>query len=142
MSTLLSFRPTQSRQNTGWHGLMYEGRVPVEAMVGMGLQPLFAQHSELKNLEFRLIDPTRADGLLGDDLLSVAANELAFRSGSGNATVHPAEARGHSVQLFEPTNPEAAVEEIEPSHGGAPVIQFRPRAKPVFDPQDPPPTAA
>lgn len=142
MSTLLNFRPTQSRQNTSWHGLLHEGRVPVETMVGMGLQPLFAQHRELKNLEFRLVDPTRDDGLLGDDILSLAANEVAFRSAHGKATVHPLEARGHSVQLFEPTPPESAAGEIEPALGGAPVIQLRPRAKPVYDPHTPPPTAA
>lgn len=142
MSTLLSFRPTQSRQNTSWHGLLHEGRVPVEIMVGMGLQPLFAQHRDLKNLEFRLVDPTREDGLLSEDILSAAANETGFRSGSGKATVHPLEARGHSVQLFEPTRPESTAEELEPANGGAPVIQFRPRAKPAFDPHTPPPAAA
>lgn len=142
MSTLLSFRPTQSRQNTGWQGLLHEGRLPVETMVGMGLRPFFAQHRELKNLEFRLIDPTRDDGLLSDDILSVAANEVVFGAASGKATVHPMEARGHSVQLFEPTRPESTAEELEPAYGGAPVIQFRPRAKPAFDPHTPPPTAA
>lgn len=142
MSTLLSFRPTQSRQNTAWHGLMHEGRVPVETMVGEGLQPLFAQYRELKNFEFRLVDPARDDGLLSDDILSVAANEIAFGSGARKATVHPMETRGHSVQLFEPARPGSATEEIEPALGGAPVIQFRPRTKPVFDPQTPPPSAA
>ncbi|KWU17947.1 hypothetical protein [Burkholderia cenocepacia] len=140
MSTIIDFRPTQSRQSPTLRAEHPE-RVTVETMLQDVLQPLFGQNPGLTNLEFKLRDPSRTDDRLGDDILSTAVNDGRVPAASGKAAVHPLEARGHSVRLVEATLA-TAEDEVSDNAFGGPVIQFRPRQKPVFDPYTPPPSAA
>ena len=141
MSTIIDFRPTQSRQAPVFRAEHPE-RVTVEALLAAVIQPVFSQNPTLANVEFKLLDPLRSDERLGEDILSTAVNDAkAISSENGRAVVHPLEVRGHSVRLVD-ASPATEADETPVQTLGAPVIQFRRREKPHFDPYTPPPTAA
>jgi predicted MarR family transcription regulator len=141
MSTIIDFRPTQSRQAPVFRAEHPE-RVTVEALLAAVIQPVFSQNPALTNVEFKLRDPSRSDERLGEDILSTAVNDVKVAaSEKGKAVVHPLEIRGHSVRLAD-ASPATESQDTPVQTLGAPVIQFRRRETPQFDPYTPPPTAA